>query len=192
MAGFSTLEAVNQILVGSGLPPTSALDVLGAAGSSVQGQAQYHLNFANATVLARGHRCNTDECKKYTLGSTGQITLASDVLRIQPAGPNARRNWVQRGSIVWDAERSTDQFPAGDYFFDITTSLTFDNVEAPVQAIIIAEAAKTFQQQMINNSQRDAYISERLAKAEVSSTRIPGFTKGGMPLNQPLVPSQPQ
>jgi hypothetical protein len=192
MAGFSILEGVNEIITSMGLPPSSSLDPSGAAGTSVQGQAQYQLEHFTKAVLGNGHACNLAECKKYTLGSTGTITLPSTVLRIKPAGPNQRRNWVQRGSVVWNAELDTDQFPAGDYFFDVWSAISFDSVEQGTQVIIMQEAARKFQQQMVNNPARDQYIAERLAKAEVTAPRITTFQPGAAASNRPLVPSPQQ
>ena len=187
---MSILEGVNIVLSNIGHPPVTALDPNGSAGSSLHAQAQYVLEQQTKIVLSEGgHACNFVECKKYTLGTTGQITLASTVLRIKPAGPNQRRNWVQRGSVVWDAERDTDQFPAGDYFFDVSVALTFDQVEYGTQNLIANAAASAFQRQFLNNAQRDAQISEQRARAELQAPRVPMPPPNAQQNARPIIPS---
>jgi hypothetical protein len=182
---YTKLEGVNRVLSAAGFPAASSLE--GIAGSSLHSQAEYMLEFATKRVLARGHRCNTVEMKKYTLASAGSITFASDVAHVVPAGPTQRRNIVKRGSTAYDNENGTATFPAGDYFFNITVWLTFADVEAATQEIIMEEAAKLFQQQHVNNPQRDAAISEHQAKAEVTAPRITPPTPNTPRNNAPLV-----
>jgi len=193
---FSRLQAVNEIARACGEERFSALDSSGSwpsksYGTSFAGEAEFILDMTTTAILSRGWECNTVFAKKYTLGSSGPLTFASNVLYARTAGPTQRRNYVFRNGAGYDLEGDTATFAAGDYFFDILTDHDFSTLPTDIQVLIIREAKAEAQGKIKGDPNRQALIAEEVAKAEVSAARPIGLNS--RPMNtQPLVAQQPR
>jgi hypothetical protein len=194
--GYSRLQAVNEIARACGEMRFSALDSSGSwpsksYGSSFAGEAEFILDMTARAVLSRGWEANVVRSKKYTLGSPGALSFASNVLNAIAAGPTQRRLFVFRNGAAYDLEGDTATFATGDYFFDIITDHDFDTLPVDLQVLIIREAKSEAQGKLKGDPNRQALIEGEVAKAEVSAMRSTALNS--RPINaQALVPQQPR
>lgn len=154
-ANLTMLQAVNRVLQQSNIPRVAALDSTGTwptktYGGSDEADAEECIDRATDTLCTKGVGSRHSINKKFTLGSTGQIVLGTNVKKIVAKLQLERTNVTTRmgsggNAIVWNRDAGTDQFPAGDYFFDVWEDAKFEDLNVVEQLEAIALATEYFQ-----------------------------------------------
>lgn len=175
MANMTILDGVNRVLIASGIRPVAALDTNGASEAS---DAERMLDHATRDAQIPGLYENRVMSVKHTAAG-GVISLASNVIAIQAAGPTQHRNFTIRESAgvwqVFDLERNTFVFTNGEeIFLDLTVEVQFRNASPYAQDIIVKRAAQMFQRRFKGSPTADAMLSEELLRAEAGAPRASG------------------
>jgi hypothetical protein len=190
---YTRLQAVNEIARACGEMRFSALASTGSwptksYDASFAGEAEAILDTVTTRVLSRGWEANTVKCKKYTIGSPGNLTFGTNVLNAVPAGPDQNERYVFRDGKAYNAgpKSDTGTFAAGDYFFDIVTDHDFSTLPTDLQVLIIQEAREEANATLKANPLVHEKVSSDKTIAEVGAQR----TRNTMPAlqnQQPMV-----
>lgn len=120
---LSKLEAVNTVLAAYGNDPVAAL------GSSVMAnKAEQHLIRAlvDLNLKPRMNFSTTLE-EAWSPDINGEIAVSPDVVRVKPTGSYLGKDYIQRGTKLFDRENNTYVF-SGDLTVHVTRSLGFEEL----------------------------------------------------------------
>lgn len=180
--GLTKLQTVNNMLRAKGELPVTALDT---GGASIAARAEEVLDRVNQRLQIRGFAANTIRSKAYTLDGSGKLTMGSDVLRVQAAGPDQDRKFELRGDDLYDvaANKGTDVIgsPSGSVYLDVVVLLAFEDMPPAEKEFIGKEAEMEFQRRYRSSPEQDGYIREEAAKVEIFTRPAP--PQGGKDLN---------
>jgi hypothetical protein len=110
-----------------------------------------------------------------------RVTLGTDILKIRssPGSPNAHRTLVANNTqTLYDADRGTSDLANDDtIYLDVTRDYTFENLSPPLKESIVAWARIEFQRWKKGLNDRDGFLLQELAVAEVMVSRNPTRTR---------------
>jgi hypothetical protein len=119
-----------------------------------------------------------------------EINLSSTlIVKIKPAGPNANRNLVIRGSKVYDADRGTFNFlNTNSVFLDVAELLAFEDLDPMLCEQVSQHACQQFARRQNGNQLADQYLTQELGVTDQVQERQTTFPSAPMV----MPPSQPQ
>lgn len=172
MAALTTLQAVNELLESIGEWPTPALASTGswptkAFSASIYGQAEATLDRVRREVLTPGLPDNTEPCATLTVAA-GNITLASNVLRVQAAGRDQHRTFGIRAGKLLDINKGTVTLTDTTVQADVITDYDFDDLSPELKVLVVKEAKLQFQRYWGEDKAKDIQITQEAAKANAS------------------------
>lgn len=151
------LEAVNTMLTTIGESPVNSISE-----STADTRIAYIiLGEVNRATQIRGWHWNTESDVTLTPdGSTKEITLATDVVRVDV---DERRysnvNVIQRGNKLYDKKNHTYQF-SEPVKAEVVYLRTFAEMPEQARYYIIVRSARLFQQRMIGDATGSAFSAE--------------------------------
>ncbi len=167
----SELEAINTILSVIGESPISSTSEISSVADAVI--AQSILSEVSRQVQTKGWHFNTD--KEITLSPdtfSGEITVSTNCLRVDPAGDDRELDLVHRGTRLYDRTLHTYNI-AKQVKVDMVVLLPFTELPQAARQYITVKAARVFQSRTVGSEalyqftaldEKDAMID--LKKAE--------------------------
>lgn len=103
------------------------------------------------------------------------VTLGSNVLAVNAAGPDAYRNLVlNRDEVLWDADRQTSRFETDDAIhLDVTREYTFENISPQLRELVVSWSRYEYQGWQHKISSRDATLLQEALIEEARARRNP-------------------
>ncbi len=178
--GSSKLQAVNRLAISVGQQPFSALGTktgswptYGYVGS-IEGQMERWLDETLFTIQTKGTYHNLAKCKPLTADGAGAITMPSTTLRVKAAGPNEHRNFTIVDGALYDLDRDTAVFTAGEVVYaDVYKLIEFDKCPPELKELIITSAIEF----VLLNYQND------IQRAQIAAAKKEDYSNGpGLPL----------
>lgn len=167
----SELEAINTILSVIGESPISSTSEISSVADAVT--AQSILSEISRQVQTKGWHFNTD--KEITLSPdtfSGEITVPTNCLRVDPAGDDRELDLVHRGIKLYDRTKHTYNI-AKQVKVDMVVLLPFTELPQAARHYVTVKAARVFQSRTVGSEalyqftaldEKDALID--LKKAE--------------------------
>ena len=137
----SELEAVNECLENIGQAPVST--IAGDLGVDTQ----IALNFVrrvNRELQAAGWYWNTEKNYPLTPGGDDRILLPSNTLAVNTSGVDAAKDYIQRGSLLYDRDTYSYTF-SGVVHVELTLGFPFEELPETARRYIALRAARIFQ-----------------------------------------------
>ena len=133
------LDALNDILAGTGELPVNSLD----SGLPDADMALRKLRQATRTAQGRGWYFNRERAYTATPDADGHITL-NDVLEVQHADPFYPRHLVLRGTRLYDIDAGTDVFH-GTVKLDVIWELPWEQLPMVFKEYVTQHAGRRHQ-----------------------------------------------
>jgi hypothetical protein len=174
---MTELEAVNIILGSIGEAPINTLS--GTLPVDVNTAVDV-LKEVRRKVCEQGWFFNSEYEIQSTLDGSGNVVLASNVLKCEPTYPSYDLQLVQRGNKLYDLRNHTYVFTQAPKL-DIVYFLSWDELPQAAREYIAYRAARTFQGRVMGSPEleqtvtREEMIALRDLKAwdaQVSNTNI--------------------
>lgn len=160
---FTTLEAVNEMLMSIGQAPVNSLN----AGVGDVNVAQSILGIVTRYVLLYGFAFNTDESYVLTPDVNKFIATPSGALTVDPSDRLSDivvRNHPTYGMGLWDRANQTWQMGT-TVACDITWGFSFEDLPEPARNYIALSAARKFRKRLIGSQELDGYNQEDETRA---------------------------
>ena len=161
---FTTLEAVNHLLVAIGERPVNTL----GSGNEDADAARDAIQRATKEILAQGWEANTDEKVTLTPDINGFVVVPDDALVVDTVPPTFVPVRVQQPDgfpFRCLYNRATATFTwVGDVYCRIVRLLDFDALTPGLQNAIVAHAAVRFQNERVGTDSLDRKL--RVARQE--------------------------
>ena len=160
---LSKLDAVNIVLAARGHAPATQLGE-GSLGSTLEAEAA--LASTSLAVQTAEWSFNKDDMLKLDRNSVGEVFLPENTLSFEPTGSSEHLNLAQRGSRLYDRDKSTFTFEE-DVYVSITLALAFEDLPQPARWYITMVAAFQYGNQTVPGSP-----SLRPTQMQVEEARI--------------------
>lgn len=158
---LTKLQAVNEMLKAIGETEVTSL----ASGVTDAEAAESTLNAVSKEVQEKGWQVNRELNFKLVPNADGRIPVPANTLRITLAGNDKLKPYRLRNLdgkwYLYNAKDQTFTFDRPVYV-DLIFALDFEELTYPLQAYIVALAAKRFQQEVLGSDSISAMIKERL------------------------------
>lgn len=144
----TVLEAVNQIIATIGEPPVNTIEDSGVMDAVMALQA---LSSVNRSVQAKGWHWNTEDNFPLTAAyPSGEVYVPSNTLRADASGEWADRDFVLRGSRLYDRENHT--YEIGETVtVNVVLLLDFEELPEAARNYITIKAARRFNEGQIGS-----------------------------------------
>lgn len=163
---MTKLDAVNHILRVVGLPAVPALDTGGASRAA---EAERILDEEELRVQSERWNYNTRTNVTLTPNGSNQIAVPANVIEIWPDQGDRRRNLVQTGGLLYDADENTSTFD-GTIKASYTLRYEFDCIPYRVRRLIAETAARRFDEAFFGG-QRAAVLRDNEHRARGEAHR---------------------
>lgn len=178
MPGMTKLDAVNACLAAINEYRVSALET---GTTSIAAEAERYVDSSTRYFCTMGWPCNTRRSVAFTpalASGSYEINLSSTlIVKIKPAGPNANRNLVIRGSKVYDADRGTFNFlNTNSVFLDVAELLAFEDLDPMLCEQVSQHASQQFARRTIGSQMSDGYLSQELGLTDAIQPREGTFS----------------
>ena len=164
----SELEAVNECLENIGQAPVST--IAGDLGVD----AQIALNFVrkvNRELQSSGWYWNTEKNYPLTPGGDDNILLPSNTLAVDTTGVDANKDYIQRGSRLYD--RDTFSYTFSDVVYvELTVGLTFEELPETARRYIALRSARIFQDRIEGTANQGDTADEANAWAVLKADQL--------------------
>ena len=155
LATTTKLEAVNVMLGVIGESPVNALGGTSRPVSVVT--AENTLNEINRQVQSLGWHFNTEHEYELLKDTSGNITLAANVLKVDAAAnKHTDLDLVQRGSVLYDRKNHTAVFTE-DLEVTITFLLEFTEMPEQFRNYVTIKAARTFANRFLGSREIEGF-----------------------------------
>jgi hypothetical protein len=164
---MTELEAVNIILGSIGEAPINTLS--GTLPVDVNTAVDV-LKEVRRKVCEQGWNFNTEYEIQTTLNGSGEVILASNVLKCEPTYPSWDLQLTQRGTRLYDLKNHTYVFTQAPKL-NIIYFLTWDELPQAAREYIAHRAARTFQGRYMGSPELENTVSreEMLANAALKA-----------------------
>ena len=150
------LSAVNSILGAIG---QSAISSIETGKTNPEVEFVYNLlRDSNIDVQNEGWHFNTEKHVPYIPDSTGKITIANDILKMDVSNGWEKNQYdvVKRNGYLWDKYDHTDDWsdlPATGIDLDITKLFSFEDLPSVFKRYVIYRASRMAATQLVANPQ---------------------------------------
>lgn len=157
MASLLTLlDAVNMCIMTSGEQPVNSLS---------EARADVHIakKIIQDTALdvqAQGWRFNTEYELPLTPDDDGEITLGSNIIRLELTSNASNVIAVIRGNKLYDTKNRTYVFPAGEYKATVVYALDFAELPQAARQYIAARASRIFTDRYVGDQALAQYARD--------------------------------
>ena len=164
------LEAVNTILSSVGEPPIVSLTGAQNADATI---ARNILSEISREVQSQGWHFNTFVDKTLSPDSSGEISLATDVVRVDNdptaqggissrstlTSPNDTRDIIQRGNKLFDKTNNTYTF-SSSVRVTLVYLYNFEDLPEPARRYITVRSARVFMDRMVGSQKGHLYNAQ--------------------------------
>lgn len=150
------LEAINELLEAIGEAPVNTTENTGLVEADL---ASSRIDKISRQVQKRGWHWNTLTNYELVPDVNNNINLPSSTVEVDPTGSSASKDYVQRGTRLYDRENNT--FTITDPVrVDITLLLDFDDLPENARDYITMRAARKFQQRLFGSTELYQFDAE--------------------------------
>lgn len=170
----SELEAINTILSVIGESPISSTSEISSVADAVT--AQSILSEISRQVQTKGWHFNTD--KEITLSPdtySGEITVPTNCLRVDPAGDDRELDLVHRGTKLYDRKKHTYNI-AKQVKVDMVVLLPFTELPQAARHYVTIKAARVFQSRTVGSEALYQFTSLDEKDAMIDLKKAEGIT----------------
>jgi len=161
-ATFTKLDAVNEVLTGSGFAPVSSLSASGPAKART---AEQYIDREHRALLAQGWWFNTRREVTLTRDASGQVTVPETIMHADNAGDD----YIIIQGKLYSKDGNTFVF-ASDPVVSTIDYYEFDEVPFEAQNYVAKVALRKFQHARVGN--RDALGQHRVDEQDARATLI--------------------
>ena len=162
------LEAVNECLANIGQSPVSSIS--GDIGVDAE-LALKLVRSINRELQVKGWHWNTEYDYPLTPNGDGDIILPTNTLWIDTGGKDAPKDYIQRGSRLYNKEDRTYTF-TGEVRVTITLGFPFDELPESARRYIAMRAARIFQERTEGTSGDEDMMMEQRAYADLMADNL--------------------